>query len=321
PSVPPEVVRVAFLVIVAGVAYWGIQASSVTNVICTLIEITGLLVVIVVALPYFGKVNYLDFDPGDIGEATTGLPLMAILSGGVLAFYAFIGFEDLANVAEEVKDARRILPRAIIIALLVAAVFYGLVAIAAVSVVPHDQLTDQQAKGPLLLVVKIAAPNFPVGIFSIIALFAVTNTALVNFVMGSRLIYGMSRQRLVPEVLGRVHPKRATPHAAIILILVVTLVLTLSLKKATLAGTTSFILLVVFFVVNVSLVIIKRRKDPADEGVLQVPLVVPILGAVTTVVLALAVKPKALISFCILAPAGIVVYLLYRLLSPARGSE
>ncbi|MHC4670226.1 MAG: APC family permease, partial [Planctomycetota bacterium] len=187
-----------------------------------------------------------------------------------------------------------------------------LVSIAAVSVVPHQELAapGPGADVPLLEVVKRAAPGFPIRLFSVIALFAVTNTALVNFVMGSRLLYGMARQELVPAALGRVHPGRSTPHVSILLILVVTGILTLALGKATLAGTTSFILLAVFFVVNISLAVMKLRQGEGEEGGVKVPLFVPFVGAALTVALALATKPKALISFAILAPAGLLLYLL-----------
>ncbi|MHC4549464.1 MAG: APC family permease [Planctomycetota bacterium] len=307
PELPGWIMRLLFLLGIGAVTFWGIRQSSATNVVCTLVEMGGLLVVVVVALPSFGTVDYLEFPVREGGAAFEGVPVWALLSGGVLAFYSFIGFEDLANVAEEVKDPRRNLPRAIVIALAIAAVFYGLVSIAAVSVVPHQELA---ADVPLLEVVKRAAPGFPIRLFSVIALFAVTNTALVNFVMGSRLLYGMARQELVPAALGRVHPGRSTPHVSILLILVVTGILTLALGKATLAGTTSFILLAVFFVVNISLAVMKLRQGEGEEGGVKVPLFVPFVGAALTVALALATKPKALISFAILAPAGLLLYLL-----------
>jgi len=317
PGLPAWIIRVLFLIFIAGITYWGIKQSSATNVVCTLVEMGGLLTVIIVALPYFGTVDYLEFPVPADGAPLEGIPWWALLGGGILAFYSFIGFEDLANVAEEVENPRRNLPRAIVIALAVAAVFYGLVAIAAVSVMPHQELATSGASAPLLRVVERAAPGFDIRLFTIIALFAVTNTALVNFVMGSRLLYGMARRNLLPPALGRVHAGRSVPHVAIFLILGVTVVLTLTLEKATLAGTTSLVLLVVFFVVNLSLVALKLRKDPVEEGTVRVPLFVPIVGAVLTVALALAVKPKALWSFCILAPAGILLYLLYQLLRRA----
>jgi len=306
---------------IGAITYWGIKQSSAANVVCTLVEMGGLITVIIVALPYFGSVDYLEFPAKAGEEALAGIPWWALMSGGVLAFYSFIGFEDLANVAEEVKDPRRNLPRAIVISLAVAAVFYGLVAIAAVSVIPHQELSTSGSSAPLLRVVERAAPGFPIKLFTLIALFAVTNTALVNFVMGSRLLYGMARRNLLPPALGRVHKGRSVPHVAIFLILGVTMVLTLTLEKATLAGTTSFVLLVVFFVVNISLIMLKLRKDETEEGVVTVPLFVPILGALLTVALAFAVKPKALWSFAILAPAGIVLYLLYQWIRSLRSRD
>lgn len=318
PGLPSWIIRVVFLIGIAVITYWGIKQSSAVNVVCTLVEVGGLLTVVIVALPYFGSVDYLDFSTNAGAAALEGIPWWALLGGGILAFYSFIGFEDLANVAEEVKNPRRNLPRAIVISLAVAAVFYGLVAIAAVSVIPHQELATSGSSAPLLRVVERAAPGFPIKLFTLIALFAVTNTALVNFVMGSRLLYGMSRRNLLPAALGKVHEGRSTPHVAIYLILGITMVLTLTLEKTTLAGTTSFVLLVVFFVVNISLIALKLRKDEPEEGVVTVPLIVPILGALLTVALAFAVKPKALWSFAILAPSGIVLYLLYQWIRARR---
>jgi amino acid transporter len=322
PGFPAWIVRVVFLVGIGVVTWWGIRQASWTNVVCTIVEMCGLGFVIAVALPYFGGVDYFELPAGEDGSPFDGVPIWALMGGGVLAFYSFIGFEDLANVAEEVKDPKRNLPRAIILALAIAAVFYGLVSIAAVSVVPHAELAQSEA--PLMEVVARATDASDVKWdrwFTIIALFAVTNTALVNFVMGSRLIYGMARQGLVPSALGRVHAARSTPHVAIVTMFVVTGILALVLELATLAITTSFILLVVFFVVNVSLLVMKLRKDETEEGVVRVPLVVPALGALLTIALATAAKPAALWSFAILAAAGFVLYLLTRLLGRRSLSE
>jgi amino acid transporter len=133
PGLPGWIVRLVFLLGIGVITYWGIRQSSATNVVCTLVEMGGLLVVVVVALPSFGSVDYFEFPAAEGGAPFEGVPVWALLGGGVLAFYSFIGFEDLANVAEEVKNPRRNLPRAIVIALAIAAVFYGLVSIAAVS--------------------------------------------------------------------------------------------------------------------------------------------------------------------------------------------
>ena len=315
PSVPAWTMRLGFLVLISFVTFWGIRQVSAVNVVCTLVEISGLLFIIFLGLSYFGQVDYLDFTSGTSGAGdTSGLPYGLILSGGVLAFYSFIGFEDMVNVSEEVKDPQRLVPRAILISLAIAAVIYGLTAIAAVSVVPPAELAAAEA--PLMLVVQRAAPGFPIGIFNIIALFAVTNTALVNFVMGSRLLYGMANQKLLPSALATVHSKRGTPDIAIGLILVITMILTLVLAKETLAGSTSLILLMVFFVVNLSLVTMKLRKDPLPSPrVFQIPLPVPILGTLATLGLACFVSKKALLSVAILAPCGIVLYLIYRLVA------
>ena len=312
-------VRIVFLIGVALVTFWGIRQSSAVNVICTLIEVSGLLVVIVVGLSHFGSVNYFDFTPGNV-ELDGKLALGLVLSGGVLAFYSFIGFEDLVNVSEEVKDPRRHMPKAILIALAIAAVMYGLVAIAAVSVVAPAELF--RAEAPLMLVLERGISGISpetmttiTTVFGVVALFAVTNTALVNFVMGSRLVYGMARQELLPPVFGRVHARRGTPDVAIAAMLVVTILLTLLLTRETLGGTTSVILLTVFFVVNLSLVVLKMRQEPTPANCFTTPMFVPILGAAAAVTLVGFAQEKAFHTVSIITLIGLaltVILLVFR---------
>jgi amino acid transporter len=285
-------VIVVFLAVLTLVNFWGMRESVWLNVVCTTLEAAGLLLIVGVGLRYWGGVNLLETPPP--AGATTGMLTMPlILQGAVLTFYSFVGFEDMINVTEEVKDPRRNLPIAVVVALAITAVIYIAVAITAVSVVPYAKLA---ASGePLVDVVRAAAPWFPPGVFSFIALFAITNTALLNYIMGSRLVYGLARQGLVPRALGTVHPRRRTPHVAIFALLAVVLILALSGNIAQLASATSALLLIVFIVVNASLIVLKRRVDE-PVGAFEIPTFVPVGGILMCLVILWHAKTSALLT-------------------------
>ena len=298
PPVDPRLIGLLpflFLVVVAGINFWGMRQSSAANLVCTSIEVTGLLIVIAVGLAYLVNAA----PPTEAAElarvsaaaAASDVSWIGVLQGGMIAFFAFIGFEDMVNVAEEVRQPERNLPRAILLALAVAGTLYLLVVIIAVRVVPPDEMRASSA--PLLDVVRRAAPSFPPWIFSLIAMFAVANTALLNFVMGSRLLYGMSRQRLLPSSLSAVHDRTGTPHLAIICMLAVGLVLVAVGRLEALAGATSFLLLAVFTVVNVALLVVQRTDKSRFAG-FRVPAVIPLAGGIVSITLAAFVPPESL---------------------------
>jgi amino acid transporter len=217
-GVPTLLLAVGFLLLLAGIVFRGIRECMWLNIGCTTVEVAGLLLIILVGLPYWGSANLLEVPPaadGSVGE----IGLLMVMNGAVLTFFSFIGFEDTLNVAEEVKDPQRNLPLGLMLAMLGATVIYMAVAITAVSVVPWRELAA--APGPLAEVMNRAAPWFPQIGFIAITIFAVANTALLNYVMGSRLAYGMARQGLLPKALGRVHAGRRTPHVAIGILLVI----------------------------------------------------------------------------------------------------
>jgi len=276
PWLPPSLTVVGILLLLAAINFRGIRESSTTNIVATMVELTGLLIVIVVGAVFLGRRP--DASIAQTIEAGRTVGWTEIASGAALGFFAFIGFEDMVNVAEEVRDPERNMPRAILIALCVTGLVYLLVVVVATSVVAPAVLADSEA--PLLSVVRRATDVVPDRLFTLIALFAVANTGLLNFIMGSRLIYGMSRQGLLPAALGKVHLKRRTPHLAILSVLAVALVLALSGTLTYLAGTTSLLLLLVFFTINVSLVTIKRRDREALRTFCA-PRLVPIAGALS----------------------------------------
>jgi APA family basic amino acid/polyamine antiporter len=277
-QIPVEWLAVGFLLLLAGITFRGIRESMWVNVLCTLIEASGLLIVIAVGFSYWGSVNLLEVPTGLGNDAL----FLIILNGAILTFFAFLGFEDTINVAEECKNPETTLPIGLIAAMVAAALLYIAVAITAVSVVPYGELA--KAPSPLTAVVGKAAPNFPAWVFTFITVFAVANTALVNYVTASRLIYGMSRQGLLPSLLGRVHATTKTPHYAIGILFVVLAGLALWGTIGNLAAATVLLLLTVFCVVNAALVVLQRRGGE-KKGKFEVPAIVPILGAIACAVL------------------------------------
>ena len=165
-----------------------------------------------------------------------------------------------------------------------------------------------------MLVVEKGFPSMPREVFTLIALFAVTNTALVNFVMSSRILYGMSREKLVPPILGQVHLKRGTPHFAISVVFIIAIGLALTEGLEVLAQATSLLLLSVFFVMNLSLTVIKIRPATAhsEPPPFQTPIWIPILGAISCVLLIFFVKLQALITVLILILMGAIIYMIQK---------
>lgn len=272
-ALPVSGIALGFLLIVTGIVLRGIRESMWVNVVCTLVEASGLIIVIVSGMSYWGTIDYFETPPE---RADAGLALV-VLQASVLTFFAFIGFEDAINVAEECRDPATTIPIGLIAASLMAAVLYVAVAVTAVSVVPWQTLSE--APSPLTEVLKVSAPSIPPAVMTFITLFAVANTALVNYVTASRLVYGMSNQKLLPPAFGRIHAARQTPHIAIAALLVVLLPLVLAGGIADLAAATVLLLLIVFMVVNAALFVLQRR-DGEPAGGFEIPSFVPVLGFV-----------------------------------------
>lgn len=274
-------VAIGIVFLVGCVIYRGLRESMWLNVLCTVVEASGLLFIIAVGARYWGSVNYLETAKDTVaGGAGSGITLALVMQGAVLTFFSFIGFEDILNVSEEVKNPRKNVPFGLIGAMILATLIYMAVAITAVSVLPWRELAA--SKTPLMDVAHKAAPWFG-GIDKLylgVTIFAIGNTALLNYIMGSRLLYGMSRQGLLPAVLGRVHPKRHTPHVAVFVLFGIVSVLILSGGVKQLAESTVLLLLAVFTVVNIALVVLKRRPGEPTGG-FEPPMFVPVLGALT----------------------------------------
>jgi basic amino acid/polyamine antiporter, APA family len=277
PAMPVWVVVLAFIALLTFINFWGIRESMWMNLMCTMIEVGGLLLVIAVGARYWGSVNYLETPP-DLTGRSNGLSVLLIMNGAVLTFFAFVGFEDMLNVAEEVKNPTRTMPWAIVLSLIIVTGLYIAVSVTAVSVVDYHRLSDAKFGAPLVQITGRAAPWLSPWVYTAITLFAVANSALINYIMGSRLIYGMSRQGLVPQVLGRVHPRRRTPHVAIFVLMLIVAALALSGTIKELASATALLLLGCFVVVNMALIVLKRRPGE-PPGKFEVPIFVPLLGS------------------------------------------
>lgn len=277
-QIPESVTTLLTVILISGIAIWGISQSITITALLTLIETFGLCMVIYVG---FGDISW------DIHTFESFIPPMnltlvsTIVLGAFLAFYAFIGFEDMVNIAEEVKDPTHTMPKAIIITLSIATFVYIIVALVSISVISVDELAHSSA--PLAKVYETATHS-PATILGIIALFAVINGALVQIIMASRLFYGMSVQGWIPDFLSIVHPKTRTPINATVLAGATVFLLSTYFPIVTLAQSSSFLIFIIFTLVNVSLIVIKR-KDPHPKGIRTYPIIIPAIAIILNLIL------------------------------------
>ncbi len=306
-----------FLVLVAALNARGISESVKSNVVMTVIEVSGLVIVVVAVAAMLGGGG------GDVSRVTEfpadSSPALAVLGGAIIAYYSFVGFETSANVAEEVRDPSRVYPRALLGALITAGAVYVLVGLASAIALPAEELTD--SSGPLLAVV--AATGFPVPdwLFSLIA---VANGALLTMIMTSRVTYGMAEQCLLPPVLSRVLPKRRTPWVAIVATTVIAMLLTLVGDLETLASAVVLLLLFVFISTNVAVLVL--RKQRVEHRHFRVWTWVPVLGVLSCILLLTQQEPLVWAFGGAFVVLGAVLYLVRRATSsktdaPTRSSS
>jgi len=305
-QLPAHVVALIFLVVIALLNARGIKESLSANLVMTVIEVSGLLLVIVAAVWFFQT------GEADLSRAVQfkeGInPAYAVLGAALLAFYSFVGFETSANMAEEVRNVRKVYPRALFGALLIAGAIYMGVGVAAAAVMPIDQLIHSSA--PLLEVVKASHLGIPPRLFAFIALVAVANGALLTMIMSSRLAYGMSRQGLLPHALSKVLPERRTPWVAIVATTVVAIILTLTGSLATLAETVVLLLLFVFISTNLAVLILRRDHVEADH--FRAPTWVPVLAIMSCLILLTQQSAETWLRAGVLILVGVALYFLAR---------
>ena len=275
-DLPRSLIVIVLVVGLGAVAAWGILESVIVASVFTLIEAGGLMAIIAVAVytdvPLVAAL--VNTPPLETGA------LSSIAFGSLLAFFAFIGFEDLANVVEEANEPRRDIPRAMILTLLISTILYVVVAAVAVSAVSIEQLSLSPA--PLSLVFRKIAGVSPATI-SAIAIVATLNTILAQMTMAARVIYGLARDGDLPRILARVSPRTGTPLVATVLIVASIIPLALAVSFAWLAESTSLATLAVFALVNLALLRLRFRQVKSDAPHVTVPIWVPAVGLATCV--------------------------------------
>jgi amino acid transporter len=275
-ELPTWAVAGAFILGLALINFRGVGESVKANVVLTCIELSGLLLIIGVGL-YAVAVGR--GDPSRLVEIDTGdsSALLAVTAATSLAFFAMVGFEDSVNMAEECHDPPGIFPRAMLWGMGVAAAIYVVIAVLSSMLVPADELAAAES-GALFRVLEAGAPGFPIGVFAVIGLFAVVNSALINMLMASRLLYGMARENVIPSVFGRVHEGRRTPWVAIAFTSVIAIILVTSADITLLGGTTALLLLAVFTIVNIAVLVL--RRDVVEHDHFRAPSWTPWVGIV-----------------------------------------
>lgn len=269
---PDIFVIILSVCLLGGIVIWGIGESVWLASVMTVLEILGLLIIIWVARQGFFTL------PDQLPELLPSSDVLTwenIFIGAFVAFYAFIGFEDMVNVAEEVKQPQKNLPRGIIIALVVTTLFYILIALVSVLVVAPSVLAKQSA--PLVYIYQQMTGREP-WMIALIGVASIVNGVLVQILMASRILYGMSRSRWLPDWLGRVNPRTRTPIYATLVVMGMVLGLALCLPMLSLAKLTSFISLSIFSLINLALLRIKRREPPNPS--LNIPIWIPLLGLI-----------------------------------------
>ncbi|MBJ8343264.1 APC family permease [Antrihabitans sp. YC2-6] len=313
------VIGLLFMGVVAAVNFRGVGESVKLNVLLTCVELSGLLIIICIGAWALG------IGDGDFSRATefdTGdrTALGGVIAASTLAFYAMVGFEDSVNMAEECKQPSKIFPKVLLAGLITTGIIYMLVSITSVALVPHAELIETDT--PLLSVVERGAPAFPTDLFAYISMFAVANSALINMLMASRLLYGMARQGVIPRVLGKVHPTRRTPYVSIGFTTLLAFGLIIFVGEVpALGGTTSLLLLCVFTVVNVACLVL--RKDPVKHKHFRAPTVLPVVGALACAFLATPLTDRPVAEYKVagvLLAIGLVLWAITHFINKRTGA-
>jgi amino acid transporter len=295
-TLPTWAVAGGFILLLALINFRGVGESVKANVVLTCIELSGLLLIIGVGIYAVGggegdASRLTQINTGDTGA------FLAITAATSLAFFAMVGFEDSVNMAEECRDPVRIFPRAVLSSVLV----------------PAEELADA-GSAALFRVLEAGAPGFPLAVFAAIGLFAVVNSALINMLMASRLLYGMANEKIIPPLLARLHPERRTPWVAIVFTSVIAMILVTSANISLLGGTTALLLLGVFTIVNIAVLVL--RRDRVEHPHFRAPSWTPYLGIVLCGFLATPLSGRPLQQFVvagILLVVGAVLWVVNRL--------
>ncbi|OLT10742.1 amino acid permease [Pseudonocardia sp. CNS-139] len=310
-QLPSWAVAAVFVIGLALVNFRGVGESVRANVVLTCVELGGLLLIIGVGV--FAVLQG-QGEPARLTEINTAdntTAFLAITAATSLAFFAMVGFEDSVNMAEECHDPPRIFPRAMLLGMGVAAAVYVAVAVLSSLLVPAAELGPPAAARSSSC---WRGARFPLMVFAAIGLLAVINSALINMLMASRLLYGMSNERILPTVFGRVHPSRRTPWVAIVFTTLVAVVLTLTAPLSVLGGTTGLLLLAVFTIVNVAVLVL--RRDTVEHAHFRAPGWTPYAGILLCGYLVTPLSgrnPQQYVVAGVLLAVGVLLWLVNRL--------
>jgi len=288
------------------VNFVGIRQSSWINTIFAIVTIGGL------ALIIFLGVTHPVTEPIDYFDAPQGMT--GIVLAFVLIFFAFIGFEDIANVAEEVKRPKKNLPRAIIISVVITGIIYILVSVYSVRIVDWQIIASSAA--PLADVAKSVLGIEGEITISIIALFATASTVLITLVAGARIFYGMAKDGSLPSILGRVHPKTKTPWVAVGVIFATSVGFSFIGDIVIVANITVFAVVVTFAMVNLSVILLRYIK-PDLERSFRVPgnigkfPILPLFGFIVTIYMALQFELEVVVAGVGIIVVGVLLYVFY----------
>lgn len=266
-------VAVVLILFLSLINFIGIKQSTRMNVLFTLLEVSGLLFIIFLAFSNIDNVrtvNFLLFKDG----------VQGVFASTALVFFAYLGFEDIANVAEETKNPRQILSTAFILAIVITTILYVLTAIAAVSLVRPDELSASESPLAYAASKTFLGSNAFI-LLSVIALFATANTVLIALVVGSRMVYGMARDKSFPRILSKIHKKTGTPYIAVLLVMIIPLLFIFIGKMSFIANITSLGAFLTFAFINGALVLL-RFKEPYRKRPFKSPINIgrfPVLAA------------------------------------------
>ena len=305
-GLPIVVSAILLLGALSFINFYGIRESSWTNVIFTIVEAAGLVIIIYIGFTFATP------EPVEYFESPTGMS--GIVIAFILIFFAFVGFEDMANVAEEVKKPSKTIPKAILLTIAITGVVYVLVSLAAVRVVSWQDLGTSAA--PLASIAERAFGTGGHALLSSIALFATTNTVLITLIAGSRMLYGMSRDRSLPIILSKVHFKTKTPWIAIIGIMLTSMAFAFVGDIVLVANIAVFAIVITFAMVNLA-VIVLRYTEPSIDRPFKVPLnigkfpILPLFGLGMSVYMAFQFELPVVLAGLGIIAAGILFYIIY----------
>ena len=306
-GLPSIIIKVTFaislIIILSIINFLGIRTSTWTNLLFTLIEAGGLIFIIIIGIPFIGTVNYLEFPIGSGFES--------IFIAVALIFFAYIGFEDIANVAEEAKEPQKNVPKAIIYSIIVTTILYCLTLLSVVSIAPYSDIANSNA--PLTYVVTTVLG--PIGgiIMAAIALFATANTVLIMLIVTSRMIYGMARDKALPNSLANVSPKHKIPTISVFLTMILTIIPVFFVDISIVANATVFGVLINFCLVNICLITLRRRQPELKRPFKLKPNLgwmplIPLLGAIVCIALLFTFDLMIILIQTIIVVIGIIVF-------------